>query len=47
MGIIKPLNQELSTDEMEELILELVERDEFSCTGNTCPAHSCGVVILE
>ena len=48
---IKSVNKELEIDtnsnNIDNIIFELIERDEFSCTGNTCPAHSCAVVILE
>lgn len=37
----------VDNDNIDSLMEELSERDEFSCTGNTCPAHSCGVVWWE
>ena len=45
MEKVKSMNQELSTDEMEmeKLILELVERDEYACTGDACGANACGI----
>ena len=48
MGIYtvnKSINVE--NDNIDSLMEELSERNEFSCTGNTCPAHSCGVVFWE
>ncbi|WP_164704070.1 hypothetical protein [Clostridium isatidis] len=48
---IESINKELSisavNNDIEDIISELIERDEFSCTGNTCPVHSCRIVMLE
>lgn len=39
MDRILPLNQklEVNSQELESMIAELVEREEFGCTGNYCP----------
>lgn len=39
------LNQELAAtnEEVEIMITELAEREEFACTGNACGADACGV----
>lgn len=41
---MKELNLEIETTEnMDEMIEELLEREEFSCTGNvSCGANACG-----
>ena len=48
---IKSVNKELSinaiNNDIDDIILELIERNELSCTGNTCPVHSCNIVMLE
>ncbi|WP_164704071.1 hypothetical protein [Clostridium isatidis] len=40
MDNIKPLNQEINYElrDIEELIKELNDRNEFLCTGNVCGA---------
>ncbi|WP_164704069.1 hypothetical protein [Clostridium isatidis] len=45
MEKVKSINTELTVDEMqiEELITELVERDEYACTGDACGANACGI----
>jgi len=45
MDKVKSINKELNTDqmEMEELLTELVERDEYACTGDACGANACGI----
>jgi len=50
MKEIKNLNQELTMSEdsnLDTVITELLERNEFSCTGNTCPVHCCKIVGIE
>jgi len=40
------LNRELpgsGKDDLDVVISELVEREEFSCTGNGCGVAACGV----
>jgi len=39
------LNKEIPSgkDDLDIMISELVEREEFSCTGNVCGADVCGV----
>ena len=39
MNIIKPLNQEIGNeiDNIEEIIKELSEKQEFACTAYSCP----------
>ncbi len=39
--MIKALNQELEmkNEEVETMIAELVEREEYACTGNYCRVH--------
>lgn len=46
---IHSMNKSLTnaSEDMDSLIQELTERTEFSCTGNTCPVHSCEIVWLE
>lgn len=43
---IKALNQELqmNNEELENMITELLEREEYACTGNGCVGNVCGVV---
>lgn len=45
MKEIKELNKELEVDNnnVEEMIEELAERQEFACTGDACGANACGV----
>jgi len=45
MGEIKALNQELEVNnkEIESMIAELVEREEYACTGDACGGNACGV----
>jgi len=45
MGDIKALNQELEVNskEIESIIEELVERQEFLCTGNACGGNVEGI----
>lgn len=42
---MKHLNQELAatSEEVEIMIAELTEREEFACTGDACGGHACGV----
>lgn len=45
MSKIKELNKEMgiSKDNMDVMISELLEREEFSCTGNvSCAGNVCG-----
>ena len=39
MNIIKPLNKEIGNeiDNIEEIIKELSEKQEFACTAYSCP----------
>lgn len=39
------LNQELAAtnEEIESMITELAEREEFACTGDACGGHACGI----
>lgn len=42
---MKKLNQEIQivTENMGEMVEELLEREEFACTGNvSCGANACG-----
>lgn len=43
------LNDSLAMDncDLNVMIEEMASREEFSCTGNSCPAHSCGIVWIE
>lgn len=43
--MIKSFNQELPSEDsqIENLMEELVERDEYACTGDACGANACGV----
>lgn len=45
MENIKPLNQEIKAEikDIEEVIKELSERQEFLCTGNVCGADVTGI----
>lgn len=45
MGQIKALNQQLEVncEEIENMIAELMEREEYACTGNACAGKACGV----
>lgn len=40
----RKLNKELpgNNETMDAVILELLEREEFHCTGNVCAADACG-----
>jgi len=44
-GEIKVLNQELEVNskEIESMIAELVEREEYACTGDVCGGDACGI----
>lgn len=38
------LNIELSeNDNIDAVICELLEKEEFICTGDACGAHACGI----
>lgn len=43
------LNKEYSEykDNIEIMIAELFEREEYSCTGNVCAADACGAHQIE
>lgn len=44
--MIKPINRELSFNDLEQMIDEMEQRSEFTCTSNdgrTCPTGACGV----
>lgn len=45
MKDIKALNKELETDskELEKVIEELAEREEFACTAEGCGGQACGI----
>jgi len=45
MKEIKSMNQEIasSKEEIEEMIVELAEREEDACTGDACGANACGI----
>ena len=45
MMLIKSLNQEIDShkDNMDIVISELDERQEFVCTADVCGAHACGI----
>lgn len=42
---IKALNKELevNSEEMEGMITELMEREEYACTGDGCVGDVCGI----
>lgn len=45
MKKVRKLNKEIQipTENMDEMITELLEREEFSCTGNvSCAGNACG-----
>ena len=40
---MKELNKNVPSDEkLETSIEEMLEREEFSCTGNGCAGNACG-----
>lgn len=42
------LNIELeSKDDMDVIISEMLEREEFICTGDACAAHACGIYSVQ
>lgn len=45
MSQIQAINKELSAEisEVEVMIEELAERDEYACTGDACGANACGI----
>lgn len=45
MKKVKELNKsiEVTSENMDDMITELLEREEFSCTGNvSCAGNACG-----
>lgn len=50
MNEIKGLNRILTisnSDEIETIIEELNGREEFACTGNSCPVNACNIVGID
>lgn len=45
MREIKPLNKSLleSENDLEVMIDEMMEREEFACTGDACAGNACGI----
>lgn len=45
MNKIKALNQniDIKSDEVENMIAELMEREEYACTGDACAGKACGI----
>lgn len=44
--VINSVNQELSFDDLDQMIGEMEQRNEFKCTANdgrTCPSGACAV----
>lgn len=46
---MRELNKNIinSYEDLEVAIEEMLERDEFSCTGNGCAANACGAYRIE
>lgn len=42
---IKSMNREISAEkeEVEKMISELSEREEYACTGDACAGNACGI----
>lgn len=43
--MLKELNKTVSIEEnnIDQLIQELMDREEYACTGDACAAHACGL----
>lgn len=44
--MIQSLNKALSFEDREQMVVELEQRNEFTCTANngkTCPSGACGI----
>lgn len=39
--MIKSVNQELSFNDLEQMIHEMEQREEFSCSGAACGGDAC------